>query len=48
MACEMARKIFENDGKPRPQTYQVLKGGLQGKLSLWDLFSDAWKARKAI
>ncbi len=48
MACEMARKIFENDGKPRPKTYQVLKGGLQGKLSLWDLFSDAWKARKAI
>ncbi len=48
MACEMARKIFQNDGKPRPKTYQVLKEGMQGKVSLWDLFSDAWKARKAI
>jgi electron transfer flavoprotein-quinone oxidoreductase len=48
MACEMARKIFQNDGKPRPKTYQVLKEGMQGKLSLWELLSDAWKARKAI
>jgi electron transfer flavoprotein-quinone oxidoreductase len=48
MACEMARKIFQNDGKPRPKTYQLLKEGMQGKLSLWELLSDAWKARKAI
>ena len=47
-ACEMAWKIFHNDGKPRPRTYQIMKESMRGKVSLWDLFSDAWKARKAI
>jgi electron transfer flavoprotein-quinone oxidoreductase len=47
-ACEMAWKIFQNDGKPRPRTYQVVKESMNGKISLWELFSDAWKARKAI
>jgi electron transfer flavoprotein-quinone oxidoreductase len=47
-ACEVAWKIFHNDGNPRPKTYQVMKESMQGKLSFWDLLSDAWKARKAI
>jgi electron transfer flavoprotein-quinone oxidoreductase len=47
-ACQMAWKIFHNDGKPRLRTYRVMKESMRGKLSLWELFSDAWKARKAI
>jgi electron transfer flavoprotein-quinone oxidoreductase len=47
-ACETARKIFQNDGKPRPPTFQILKETMKGRFTLWDLFTDAWNARKAI
>ena len=47
-ACEAARKIFSNDGRPRRKTYQVLREAMRGKFSLFQLFSDAWKARKAM
>ena len=41
-------RFFRTTENPAPRRYQVLKEGMQGKVSLWDLFSDAWKARKAI
>jgi electron transfer flavoprotein-quinone oxidoreductase len=47
-ACEAAWKIFRNDGKPRPKTYQVMKEAMSGKVTLREFFSDAWKARKAL
>lgn len=47
-ACEMAMKIFHNDGKPRTKTYQVMKETMKGKFTFWELFMDAWKARGAI
>ncbi len=47
-ACEAARKIFSNDGRPRSKTFQVLREAMRGKFSLFQLLSDAWKARKAI
>lgn len=47
-ACETARKIFTNDGKPRGKAYQILRETMKGKLSCWQLFSDVMKARKAL
>ena len=31
-----------------PKSYQVMKEAMKGKSTLWELFLDAWKARKAI
>ena len=47
-ACGLARKIFTNDGKPRRNTFQVLRESMKGKVTLGNLISDALKARKAI
>ncbi len=46
--CELARKIFTNDGRPRRNTFQVLRESMKGKLTVRELISDALKARKAI
>lgn len=48
LACDMARKIFHNDGQPRPNTYKTLMKGMRGRISLWEIMLDAWKARSAI
>jgi electron transfer flavoprotein-quinone oxidoreductase len=47
-ACEAAWRIFHNDGQARPNTYSTIKESMKGNLSLGEIFSDAWKARKAI
>ena len=47
-ACGLARKIFTNDGKPRRNTFQVLRESMKGRVTLGNLVSDALKARKAI
>lgn len=47
-ACDTARKIFSNDGRPRRKTYQIMRETMKGKFSLWQLFTDAMKARKAL
>ena len=47
-ACGLARKVFTNDGKPRRNTFQVVRESMKGKVTLGNLISDALKARKAI
>ncbi len=47
-ACELAGKIFSNDGRPRENTYQTIRETMKGRFSLWQVFSDALKARKAL
>jgi electron transfer flavoprotein-quinone oxidoreductase len=47
-ACEAASRIFHNDGQPRSHTYQAVREAMKGKFSLWELFTDALKARKAL
>jgi electron transfer flavoprotein-quinone oxidoreductase len=48
LACDLSRKIFSSDGTPRDNTFKVLQRGLKERVSLWQLFSDAMKARKSI
>jgi len=33
-ACGLARKIFTNDGKPRRNTFQVLRESMKGRVTL--------------
>jgi electron transfer flavoprotein-quinone oxidoreductase len=47
-ACRLARKVFTNDGKPRRNTFQVLRESMKGSVTIWNLISDGLKARKAI
>jgi electron transfer flavoprotein-quinone oxidoreductase len=47
-ACGLAREVFNNDGKPRQHTFQVLRKSMKGRVTLGNLISDALKARKAI
>ena len=48
LVCEIAEKIFTNDGQPRRRTFQMIKEIVKKKISLWQLIQDLMKARKAI
>ena len=48
LLVEMAERIFQNKGEPRKRTYQVAREVIREKTSIWQLLSDAMKARKAI
>ncbi|MCX5841337.1 MAG: FAD-dependent oxidoreductase [Deltaproteobacteria bacterium] len=47
-ACGMMRSIFHSDGKPRRNTFEIAKGSMKDKISIWQLVTDAMKARKAL
>lgn len=48
LACEIAEKIFANNGQPRKRTFQMIKETVREKVSLCQIFQDFMKARKAI
>jgi electron transfer flavoprotein-quinone oxidoreductase len=48
LACELAGKIFNNNGNSRTNTFKVLKEAIKEKVSCWQLTSDFMKARKAL
>jgi electron transfer flavoprotein-quinone oxidoreductase len=48
LACSMAMKIFENDGSLRKGTFKALRESMKGKVSIWQLLSDALKAKGAL
>jgi electron transfer flavoprotein-quinone oxidoreductase len=48
LACGLMRSIFHSDGKPRKNTFEVAWKVMQGKVSLWQIATDAMKARKAL
>lgn len=48
LACSMAMKIFENDGAVRQGTFKALRECMKGKVSFWQLLSDAMKAKGSI
>lgn len=48
LACEVMGEIFKSDGRPRTNTWKVLSRVMKNKVSLFELISDAMKARTAI
>jgi electron transfer flavoprotein-quinone oxidoreductase len=48
LACKFAGKLFTSDGKPRKNTWQVLREVMKGKVSLWQIARDAMRGKKAI
>lgn len=48
LACGMMRRIFHSDGKPRSNTFNILGKAMKDKVGLWQMITDAMKARKAL
>jgi len=48
LACGLAEKLFLVDGNPKKKAWRLLREGMKGKVSLWQLIRDAMSARRAI
>lgn len=48
LACDLAKKIFTNDGKPRKKTWKMFKESMSGKISLWQIIHDLMKMKRAL
>ena len=48
LACDLAEKIFTNDGKPRKKTWQLLKEAMRGRISFWQIVRDLMRGKGAI
>jgi len=48
LLCSATMKLFENDGTPREGSFKTLMGAMKGKVTLWQLMKDAWKAKESL
>ena len=48
LACEMAEKIFTNDGQPRKKIWTQLKRSMKGNVSFLQLANDLYKMKRAL
>jgi len=48
MACNMAMNIFENDGSIRKGSFKTLMSSMKGRVSFWQLISDAYRAKESL
>lgn len=48
IACELAKKIFINDGKPREKMIELLKQAMKDRVSFLQIIRDLWKIKGAL
>jgi electron transfer flavoprotein-quinone oxidoreductase len=48
LACELAERIFTNDGKPRNKLWPMFRDSQKGKISLWQILRDLFRIKRAI
>lgn len=48
LACELAEKIFTNDGMPRKKFWKMFRESQRGRISLWQMIRDLFRIKKAI
>ncbi len=48
LACDLAEKIFTNDGKPRRKTWQLLRQAMKGKISFRQIAYDLIRGMRGI
>ena len=48
LACDMAEKIFTNDGQPRKKIWKQLKSSMKGHVSLQQIAGDLLKMKRAL
>ncbi len=48
LACDLAEKVFTNDGKPRKKVWQLLREAMKGRVSLRQIASDLIRGKRAL
>ncbi len=48
MACELAEKIFTNDGKQRKKIWKMFRETQKSKISLWQMLRDLFRIKRSI
>ncbi|MDH5696036.1 MAG: FAD-dependent oxidoreductase [Dehalococcoidia bacterium] len=48
LACDLAEKLFTNDGRPRKKTWELLRQAMDGKVSFWQIARDLMHIKGAI
>jgi electron transfer flavoprotein-quinone oxidoreductase len=48
LACALAEKVFSVDGNPRKTVWQLARGEMKGRVSVWQLIKDAMAARRTV
>lgn len=48
LACELAEKIFTNNGITRKKIWKVLRESQKGKISLWQMIRDLLRIKRAV
>lgn len=48
LVCDLAEKIFTNDGKPRKKTWNLLKQSMNDKISCWQIIRDLIRIKGAL
>ena len=48
LACDMAEKIFTNDGKQRKKFWKMFRKSQRGRISLWQMIHDLFRIKRAI
>lgn len=48
LACDLAQKIYTNEGMPRQKSYKRLQESMRGEVSLWQLLKDLTRIKGAL
>lgn len=48
LACNLAEKIFSNDGKPRKKIWKLFKQEMAERISFWQIVRDLMKIKRAL
>jgi len=48
LACDLAEKLFTNDGRPRKKTWELLGQTMGGRVSFWQVARDLMQAKGAV
>lgn len=48
LACELAEKIFTNDGKARKKIWKMFRESRRGKISLWHILHDFFQIKRSV
>ncbi len=48
LACDLAEKLFTNDGRPRKKTWELLRQAMDGRVSWWQIARDLMQVKGAL
>jgi electron transfer flavoprotein-quinone oxidoreductase len=48
LACDLAEKLFTNDGRPRKKAWELLKQAIEGRVSWWQIARDLMQVKGAV